>query len=605
MIIDRRQLLAGVAAVGLTPALAQAKGPTSPEDVKLDSLLTRQFNDAVDESPETATSLGLDKGARSALRFKLNDRSVARIDQERSRLKARAGALAGIDRARLSRSFALSFDVAQFRLTNAAAAAERFHYGPAGGHAAPYIVTQLSGAYASVPEFLVNEHRIETRSDVDAYLARVQAFADALDQENEVIRHDAALGVAPPDFILDAAIANLQILRLTPMADNALATNLAKKTRSKGLGGVAKTLEALISGPVAEALDRQIVTLQALRAKAVHDAGVWRLPDGAALYEAGLLSNTTLKITGEEVHALGLAQVGELQARLDSLLASQGLTQGTVGARIAALNADPAQLYPNTDAAKTELVGHLNELVADMRQRLPQIFDVVPKAGLEIRRVPGFIEGGAPLGYYNAAPLDGSRPAAYYINLKDTADWPRWALPTLSYHEGIPGHHLQISVSREAGDLPIYRRVGGFPGYTEGWALYAEQLADEIGVYANDPLGHIGYLQSLLFRAVRLVVDSGVHVKRWSREQGVRYIMETCGRTEGASINEVERYCVWPGQACSYKLGHTVITRLREDAKARLGDRFDLKRFHDAVLLDGALPLPVLETVIAGWIAKG
>jgi uncharacterized protein (DUF885 family) len=605
MILDRRQLLAGVAAVGLAPALAHAEQALTPEDVKLDSLLTRQFNDTVDQSPETATSLGLDKGARAPMRFRLTDRSLASIDKARRDLRARAGAIAGIDRARLSPASAIAFDVAQFRLTNAAATAERFHYGVGGGRAAPYIVTQLSGAYSSVPEFLVNDHRIETKADIDAYLSRVQGFATALDQENEVIRHDAALGATPPDFILDAAIANLQILRRTGTADNVLVTNLVKKAQAKGLGDVSKAVSTLVAGPVAEALDRQIITLQALRAKAVHDAGVWRLPDGAALYEAGLLANTTVKITGEEVHALGLVQVAELQARLDALLAAQGMTQGTVGARIAALNTDPAQLYANTDAAKAELIGHLNELVADMRQRLPQIFDVLPKASLEIRRVPGFIEGGAPLGYYNAAPLDGSRPAAYYINLKDTADWPRWTLPTLSYHEGIPGHHLQISVSREAGDLPIYRRVSGFPGYTEGWALYAEQLADEIGVYANDPLGRIGYLQSLLFRAVRLVVDSGVHVKRWSREQGVRYIMENCGRTEGASINEVERYCVWPGQACSYKLGHTVITRLREEAKAKLGDQFDLKKFHDAVLLNGALPLPVLETVIAGWIAKG
>jgi uncharacterized protein (DUF885 family) len=281
------------------------------------------------------------------------------------------------------------------------------------------------------------------------------------------------------------------------------------------------------------------------------------------------------------------------------------MTQGSVSERLAALNADPSHLFPDTDAGKTACVAYLNQLVAEMKPRLPAVFNVLPKAELRIERVPAFIENGAPLGYYSAAPIDGSRPAIYHINLKDTADWPKWSLPTLSYHEGIPGHHLQNSVSREHGDLPIYRRAGGqFAGYGEGWALYAEQLSDEIGAYDNDPLGRIGFNQALLFRAVRLVADSGIHAQRWSREKAIQYMVETCGRTEGAMTSELERYCVWPGQACSYKLGHTVITRLRTQAKAKLGDRFDLKGFHDAVLLNGALPLPVLETVVNGWAAK-
>lgn len=602
--LHRRELLGGVAALGLAPIAARAAVPLAPEDVRLDTLLVRQFNENIDQSPEGATSLGLDKDARAPLRALLNDRSLARIAKERADAKRHYGQLKGIDRAKLSPPLALSYDIANFRLSAAAAAADRFHYGTGGGRASPYIVTQLSGAYASVPEFLTSAHRIETKTDVDTYLARVQAYATALDQEDEVIRHDAGLGVTPPDFILAAAIANLQIQRRTPPTENVLVSNLARKAKAKGLGDYDKVAADLLAGPIAAALDRQIATLQSLRAKASHDAGVWRLPDGAAFYEAGLLSNTTVKISGEEVHKLGLAQVADLQARLDPLLAAQGMTQGTVGARISAFNADPRYLYPNTDAGKAELLTYLNEVIAEIKPRLPKVFDVSPKADLEIVRVPPFIEGGQPLGYYNGAPLDNSRPGRYYINLKDTANWPKWSLPTLCYHEGIPGHHFQISVSRETGELPIYRRVSGFAGYNEGWALYAEQLADEIGCYDADPLGRIGYLQSLLFRAVRLVVDSGIHVKRWSREQAIRYMMETCGRTEGASINEVERYCVWPGQACSYKLGHTVITRLRDKAKARLGDRFDLKKFHDAVLLDGALPLPVLEARINGWIDK-
>lgn len=603
---NRRNLLATAGALMLTPTLARAYEPQTPEDVRLDTLLTTQFNEAVDESPELATSLGLDKGARAALRWKLSDRSPERVAKERADVGRRLHALDQIDRSKLSPASALTFDIARYRLATAAQAAERFHYGSGGGRPNPYVVTQLSGAYSSTPEFLTASHRIETKDDADSYLARLKAFAMALDQETEVIRHDAGLGVVPPDFVLDKAAGNIEILRNTAPDKSAIVRNLVKKAKDKGLGDYEKAASDLLTGPVAAALDRQAAALKALRANASHDAGVWRLPDGAAFYEAGLISNTTVKITGEEVHKLGLEQVADLQGKLDSLLKAQGLTQGSVSARLAVLNADPRYLFADTDEGKAECLTYLNGLVAGMTARLSGAFNVVPKAQLQIERVPTFIEAGAPLGYYNPAPIDNSRPAVYHINLKSTADWPKWALPTLSYHEGVPGHHLQNSVSREHGELPIYRRAGGgFAGYGEGWALYAEQLADEIGAYDNDPLGRIGYVQSLLFRAVRLVTDSGIHAKRWSREQAIRYMMEACGRPEGAMTNEVERYCVWPGQACSYKLGHTVITRLRNEAKAKLGDRFELKAFHDVVLLNGSLPLPVLEQVVSAWTAKG
>jgi uncharacterized protein (DUF885 family) len=600
----RRDLLAGAGALCLAPALARAGEELTTEDVKLDARLTQQFNEIVDQNPEMATSLGLDHGKRAPLRWKLTDRSPERIAQERADAERRLHDLRLTNRAKLSPPMALNYEIAEFRLSTAAQTAQRFHYGTGGGRPTPYVVTQLSGAYSSVPEFLTSSHRIESKDDADAYVARLKAFATALDQETEVVRHDAVLGVSPPDFILAKAIGNIEILRNTAPADSAMVKTLVSKTDGKGWGDFSKAAADLLTGPVAAALDRQAAALKALQAGASHEAGVWRLPDGEAFYDAGLLANTTVKISGDEVHKLGLEQVAELQARLDELLKAQGMTQGSVGERLAALNADPSHLFPNTDAGKEECLAYLNQLVAGMKPRLPAVFNVLPKAELRIERVPAFIETGAPLGYYSAAPIDGSRPAIYHINLKDTADWPKWSLPTLSYHEGVPGHHLQNSVSREHGDLPAYRRISQFAGYGEGWALYAEQLADEIGAYDNDPLGRIGFNQALLFRAVRLVADSGIHAKRWSRETAIRYMVENCGRTEGAMTSELERYCVWPGQACSYKLGHTVITRLRTQAKARLAGRFDLKAFHDAVLLNGSLPLPVLETVVNGWAAK-
>ena len=273
------------------------------------------------------------------------------------------------------------------------------------------------------------------------------------------------------------------------------------------------------------------------------------------------------------------------------------MTKGSVGERLTALNADPKQLFANTDKGRAELIDYINTVVKAIDAKLPTAFATLPKAKLEVKRVPPFIQDGAPNGYYNSAALDGSRGAIYYINLKDTADWPRYGLPTLTFHEGTPGHHLQISLAQEAKDLPMLRKDAPFGAYVEGWALYAEQLADEMGLYRKDPFGRAGYLQSFLFRAVRLVVDTGIHYKRWSREKATDYMVEATGYARPRVQREVDRYCVWPGQACSYKVGHMSWIKAREKAKAIQGAKFDLRQFHE-VLLEGALPLTILERVV-------
>ncbi|HEX8217464.1 MAG TPA: DUF885 domain-containing protein, partial [Allosphingosinicella sp.] len=314
-------------------------------------------------------------------------------------------------------------------------------------------------------------------------------------------------------------------------------------------------------------------------------------------------ANNTTTMTGDEVHQMGLDQVRDLHSRLDTLLRGQGYTNGSVGERINALNREDRFLFPNTDAGRAELLASLNRQIAQMTPLLPRMFNTLPRAALEIRRVPVEIEAGAPGGYYQGAPLDNSRPGIYYINLKDTHEWPKLGLPTLTWHEGVPGHHFQISIAREAGELPIYRRTGGFSAYSEGWALYAERVADELGIYENDPFGKIGYLQSYLFRATRLVVDSGLHHKRWSREQAIRWMVDNAAEPEGSAVREIERYSVWPGQATAYKIGQTVIERLRAEAERRMGGRFDIKAFHDNILLGGAMPLTVLERRVREWMA--
>jgi len=347
--------------------------------------------------------------------------------------------------------------------------------------------------------------------------------------------------------------------------------------------------------PTSRRLERLLSTHCGQRGPRLAGDGAWRLDRGDEIYAAALAQATTTKFTPEEVHAMGLAQVAEITAKLDTILKANGYTNGTVGERLAALNVSPAQLYSNDDAGRAQLLASLNAGIKAMYAKLPQAFATVPSAPLEIRRVPPEIQDGASNGYYNRASLDGSRPAIYFINLKDTGDWPKYSLPALSYHEGVPGHHLQISLAQESKDIPTLRKIGGFSSYSEGWALYAEQLADELGAYS--PIERAGYLQSFLFRAARLVIDTGLHTKRWSREQATDYMVKTTGFARPRSQREVERYCTQIGQACSYKIGHIAWTRARAEAQAALGDRFDLKQFHE-VLKDGPMPLTILEARI-------
>jgi len=605
--LDRRAFLASTTALALVgladrfPALAQ---PTAAaRDQALDALLMGWFNEDLRENPTSATGLGLDTGALAPLRGQLGDDSQAKVDADRAKAVRRRRQLQAFGRGGLSPAGELNYDIADFRAEVGAIGA-RFHYGNAGGRPSPYVVSQLGGAYYQVPDFLDTQHPIHTAQDADYYLSRLQDFARNLDQESDRIRHDAALGATPPDFVLDKAISNLEQLRRTPAAETTLVRSLGRRAREANLAGdYAARAAAIVSGPIAAALDRQLAALRAIRPHAVHDGGVWRLPEGEAYYAWGLRANTTTTMTGEEIHRLGLQQVAEIQGQLDPLLRAAGYTQGSVGQRINAMNVDPRNLYPNNDEGRAALLASLNAYLADIRPRLPRAFNTIPRAQLEIHRVPPAIEAGAPGGYYQGGPLDGSRPGIYYINLKDTADWPKMGLKTLTYHEGIPGHHFQISIAREAGALPIYRRAGGFSAYAEGWALYAERLAGELGVYDDDPRGRIGYLQSYLFRAVRLVVDSGLHHHRWSREQAIRYMIDNAAEPEGSAIREIERYCVWPGQACAYKVGQTVIAGLRDEAERRHGGQFDLKAFHDSVLLGGSLPLTVLQRRVRAWMA--
>jgi uncharacterized protein (DUF885 family) len=601
-VLDRRQFLATatgslVAACATTPPPSK-KAPANRE-VAFNELLDQFVNEILAKNPEQLTSLALDKGQYAWTKSRLNDGSIGRRHESRQENADRLRRLKAFGRDALSGPALANYDTVEFQMETAARAA-RFDYGGEGVR--PYVVNQLSGAYQSIPTFLDRQHTIESREDADAYIARLQAFAVLLDQETERVKRDGAGGVVPPDFIIARTVQQVRALRAATPAASILTTSVATRTRKKAIDGDYERQAArIVETEVYPALDRQAAAIEQLSASAVHEAGVRRLPDGEAFYQATLRQYTTTEMTAEDIYRLGTEQAKALSSQMDAILRSQSLTQGTVGERMQALGKDPKYLYPNTDAGRQEILDYCNGRIRALQPHLPAYFGILPKAPVEIRRVPPYTEAGAPGGYYQRPALDGSRPGAFYINLRDTAERPRWALPTLTYHESAPGHHFQLALVLEMQNLPLIRKTGSFSANTEGWALYAEQLCDEMGLYKDDPLGKLGCLQASIFRAARCVVDTGLHTRGWSREQAIDYMVETTGDNRAAMTSEVERYCSNPGQATSYKVGHIMWLRLREQARAKLGTKFDIRAFHDAGLTAAPMPLSVLERVIHDW----
>ena len=598
--IGRRKLLLSGAAAAAAQMLAPAvRSQPAGRGAALDALLDAFMHEDLQETPTQATSLGLDIGPLAALRSRLPDTSAAGVARTKQLRRSQLQRLDAFGRSGLGAQDAINYEATRFDLEINTAADAAFDLGVAGA-SRPYVITQIAGAYYDIPDFLDTRHPIRTAQDADAYLARLQALGAMLDGETDGLRRDAGKGMTPPDFILDTTLKSLRALAAPAPAESGLVTSLVRRSREAKLDGdYGPKAEAIYAGAVRPALERQIAAAQELRARASHAAGVGARPNGEAFYALALKSYTTSSMTPAEVHRLGLEQTRVYQGQIDAILKARGLTRGGVGERLAALSADPRYLWANTDPAKAEAVAQLNGYVQKIRPQLPRMFHNPPTVPLEIRRVPPTIEAGAPLGYYFAASLDGSRPAIYYINLSDTANWPKWSVASVTFHEGVPGHHLQITTAQHLQGLPLLRRVNGNSGYAEGWGLYAEQLADELGMYEDDPMGRIGYLKSVLWRACRMVLDTGIHTMGWSREQAIRWKMDNDGSSESATVNEVERYCAMPGQAPSYELGHIVIGRAREQARARLGARFDVRDFHAAVLGSGAVPLDLLPKLVS------
>ena len=595
---------AGAEAVSILPLPPSPAPPTTAEaSAVLDSIAENLLK----LSPEGATSLGIDKGEHAALRSQLGDRSAAGQRRVADTLRADLARANAIDTSSLDHSTRTSVEVVKSAY---ATALEGFAlpYGDVavgGWRNTPYVVIQNVGAYLDVPRFLDSEHQINEAADAEAYLARLQSYPKQLDGELERAAAARAKGLVPPDFLLDKALGQLKQSVDGARKGGGLVESIERRTREKNIpGNWAERARGIVQQDVVPALERQIAELTAERAQAKSAPGMWAQPGGDAYYAWALKASTTTTMTPDEVHQMGLEELRALQARMDPILRSLGYTKGSVGERMQALGKDPRYKFSPGDKGRAEIMAFIEERVRIIRSKLPQMFNTMVRGNLEVRRLPPEEEPGAPGAYGGAGSIDGTIPGKFWINLRTTDLHTKFDLPDLTHHEAIPGHVWQ---GEYANKLPLIRTLLSFNAYSEGWALYAQQLADEFGVYDDFPAGRLGYLQGIAFRACRLVVDTGLHAKRWSREQGVRFFVEENGSKAEEVKSEVDRYCSWPGQACGYKVGHTTINRQRDRAKAALGPRFDIKAFDDALVLGGNVPMDVLAKNVDDYIrsAKG
>ena len=473
-----------------------------------------------------------------------------------------------------------------------------------------YPVNQLFGVQNEFPSFMANTHRLLAPRDCEYYRQRLVAVGAKFDQLLESLKVREQKGILPPRFVVEKVLTEMNNFVAQPASENILATSF--KTRAAKINDLTdeqrvafqKKVETAITDNVYPAYHKLIDYFTAILPKTTTDDGVWKLPDGDAFYAYALRKSTTTTMKPDEVHELGLREVARIEAEMRALLDANGFAGRPVAEAMEEIRKDSRFQFSNDDKGRTDALAEYTHLINDAIERCRLLFATVPKAKVEVQRVPVFKEATAPGAYYNAASMDGTRPGVFYANLRDMTEIPKWSMPTLAYHEGVPGHHWQIATAQELKGVPQFRKLIPFTAYQEGWALYAEWLAKEAGWYEGNPFGDLGRLQAELFRAVRLVVDTGIHAKRWTREQAITYMRDKTSMGEKEVTAEIERYIVNPGQACAYKVGMLKIQELRKRAQTELGTKFDQRQFHDVVLTNGALPLEILEEQVNAYIQR-
>ncbi|MFM2287993.1 MAG: hypothetical protein RL684_1136 [Pseudomonadota bacterium] len=598
--VTRRDLLAGLAATAaLSSHLARAASAGAPE--LLDALAWR----LLELDPTQATGLGVDAGVHAALRGQLDDRSFAGVEKRRRFLHDALRQLGHLHRDGLDATTRTSVEVTESAFRTALDGMA-LPYGDAtigGWRNTPYVVIQNVGGYLDIPQMLDGDQPVRDAADAEAYLSRLAAMPALLDGELERLRAARAKGLVPPDFLLDKTLAALsRSVAEAASPDGPLVGPLVRKTSTADApipGDWGARAASLASARILPALERQLAEIKSQRALATSDAGMLKRPHGPEWYAWGLRASTTTRRTPADLHAMGVAQLAELQSRMDAILKGLGLTQGTVGERAIELQRRPELNFPANDDGRAQIVAYMQSKIDAIRPRLPQAFRQLVRGHLEIRRMPLAQEPGAPAAYGGPGTIDGVVPGKVWVNLGDPTIHNKVTIPDLMFHEGIPGHVWQGEYAQK---LPLIRSMLAFNAYSEGWALYAEQLADELGLYDDDPYGRLGLLMGLSWRAVRLVVDTGLHAMGWSRDRALGEFIAATGLPRSNAESEVSRYCAWPGQACGYKVGQTEILDQRSRAQSALGAKYDLRDFNQAVVDGGNVPLDVLAANVTRYI---
>jgi uncharacterized protein (DUF885 family) len=575
-LLNRREAIAALASTATLPLLHACRNNSTPpastasnSQAEATKLIDEIGENYLRFAPESATSLGIDTGARAALRSQLTDRSPEGVQKIAAQVRQDLDRAKAFDVSGLDHATRTSIDVVRSAYT---IASEGFAlpYGDitvGSWRNTPYVVIQNVGAYLDIPRFLDSDHPIENAADAEAYLSRMQAFARQLDGEIGRIQDARGKGLIPPAFLIDKALEQMRLSAKNTRGGGMLVESIARRTKEKNIAGNwAERARTIAAQEIAPALERQIAELETQRKQAKDDAGMWAQPHGDAFYRWALKASTTTEMTPDEVHEVGQRELKELHAQMDTIMKSIGLTTGTVGERMNALAKDAKYQFAEGDQGRAEILAFIQDRLAWVRAQMPRAFNTLVNPNMEVKRLHS-----------------------------------KYSLADLRFHESIPGHIWQGEYTRKS---PLIRQLLAFNAYSEGWALYAQQLADELGAYENDPVGKLGYLQAIAFRACRLVVDTGIHAKKWTREQGVRFFVEVNGSNPLEVASEVDRYCSWPGQACGYKVGHSEINRQRERARNEAGAKFDLKAFNDSLLLGGNVPLDVLAKNVDQYVAS-
>ena len=604
-------------AVVATLVLLVGCGPSEDATTPAESVVSANelFDSAVQQIttayfshvPESATALGIPETEVPGTGKRMMDRSVAGNVLRNEAFEAALAGLKSVDAAALSADRQRTYAVLVTLFDGALSPSRVVDYGTTAGAWSmwylPYSITQNSGPTVDIPNFLNSQQPVTTAEEAEAYLVRLASVRDALAGSLESYRHGVEQGAVPPDFIVDKSLAVVEAFIEPEAGRNVLFLSFVERLEEAGIEDAQSYADRalkIIDAEVIPGYQKIADYMAEIRSSAPHDAGLWRLPNGEALYAAMIRHMTDSNVSADEIHRTGLDEVNRITSQMDAILRAEGYADGSVGERMQMLNVEERFLYSNDAAGKEKLLNDVRGYVDEMNAELPNWFRRLPEHKVEVRMVPEFSQD-SPIGYYNNPAPDGSRPGYYFINLRDTALHPSWTLPTLSYHEAVPGHHLDGATAMDM-EVPFIVKALRSNTSGEGWALYAERLAAEMGMYADDPFGDLGRLQAELHRAVRLVVDTGMHAKKWSREEAIGYMVETEGLDEATATSEIERYVVWPAQALGYKLGQLKILALRDRAQEAFGDAFDIRDFNQQVLDVASTPLPFIEATVISWI---